>query len=302
MTADSAITVAVSTRDRPVALDRCLASLVANCPTVVIVVDQSTADDTARLVDRHRASGLPIEYVKHGGAGLGASQNAAISRASSEFVAVVDDDCVASPDWLSSLERALASDELDLVGGRVLPMEPEGDRVHPVSSRTSTVRRRLGRGALPWLVGSGNNFLVRRELFLRIGGCDERLGPGSPLDGGVDIDLFHRLLGAGARALYEPDAIVYHERQTSAARRERRPMYGRGTGAAIAFWLRGGDWRALRVLLAWIWLRANLLFGALVRANGPAIREELVMLRSTIGGLVAGLSASRASKSRAPAS
>ncbi|HEX7185065.1 MAG TPA: glycosyltransferase [Thermoanaerobaculia bacterium] len=288
------ISVAISTRHRPDALARCLDALAAGdlLPAEVVIVDQSRDDRTQGVVEERLGGPLLLVYVRQDAQGLAVAQNAAVARTTRPVVAVTDDDCVPAPDWLATLERVFADPGLDGLAGRVLPMAPEGDRIFPVSSRTSTVRRDFGsrRGrAVPWEVGSGNNFALRREWWDRVGGCDERLGPGSPAQGGVDMDLFHRLLRAGARLRYEPDALVFHERQTRADRLARRPMYGRGMGACCALWLRQGDLYALRVLLGWLGLRTGAMIRFLRRGNGSGVREELLLLAGTAAGLVHGL-------------
>jgi O-antigen biosynthesis protein len=285
------ITVVISTRNRAPALDRCLRSLAAGeCrPDDIVVVDQGDDDSAADVVVQHRHAGLPIAFVRHGGRGLGASQNAGFAHARNDIVAVIDDDCVAHERWMSEIESAMAQrPDLDGVTGRVVPLEPVGERTFAVSSRTSDVRREFVGQALPWEVGSGNNFALRREAFARVGGCDERLGPGSPARGGVDMDLFHRLVRAGSRIAYEPSVIVYHERQTRAERRARRPMYGRGMGTAIALWHRNGDTTARRVLAAWVRLRFRQMRLALARGDWRDVGDELTMLASTVSGLAHG--------------
>ncbi len=171
----------------------------------------------------------------------------------------------------------------------MLPLEAEGARRFPVSSRLSEDRREFSGKAVPWDVGSGNNFALRRSWFERIGGCDERLGPGAPLRGGLDMDLFYRMLRAGGRARYEPAALVLHERTTREGRIARRSAYGYGMAAAIALWLRQGDRFAWRILLSWLLLRSSLLARALGRARWTAAREEALVLQGTTLGFIRGL-------------
>jgi GT2 family glycosyltransferase len=258
-------------------------------PTDVIVVDQSSNQETRSVVDKCRRSTLPITYITQEPLGLAVSQNTALAHATCPVVAVIDDDCIADRKWLAILEQAFAlPDHLAAVTGRVLPLPVDGDRIYPVASRTSTVRRDFTGKTLPWPVGGGNNFAVRREWFSRVGGCDERLGPGSPAQGGVDMDLFYRLLRAGARIRYEPDALVYHERQSKAGRIARRPMYGRGMGACCAFRLREGDLFAVRLLGEWLFFRGRLLAGALLRREWMSAHEEWLMLQSSARGVIHG--------------
>jgi GT2 family glycosyltransferase len=255
----------------------------------VIVVDQSSNDETRLVVEQCQSRVLPIKYIPQTPLGLAVSQNTALSRATCSVVAVIDDDCVADPRWLATIERVFASsDSLDVVTGRVLPLEPEGERVYPVASRTSTQQRDFSGKAPPWPVGSGNNFAVRREWFHRVGGCDERLGPGSPGEGGMDMDLFYRLLRAGALIRYEPEAVVYHERQNKAGRIGRRPMYGHGMGACCALRLREGDFYALPLLGHWLLFRSQLLVRALLHRRWMSVYEEWLILQGSLRGLVHG--------------
>jgi cellulose synthase/poly-beta-1,6-N-acetylglucosamine synthase-like glycosyltransferase len=271
-------------------LGRCLESLKAGerLPDEILVVDQSTESATSDVVAgwRERMMGLPITYVRHDARGLGAAQNVAFGRAGHPVIAVLDDDCVAHRSWLRVIASRLDErPDLDAVTGRVLPLDPVGARTFPVSSRVSEVRREFAGQAVPWEVGSGNNFAARGEALTRSGGCDERLGPGSPAQGGVDMDLFHRLLRTGSRILYEPEAIVYHERQTREERKARRPMYGRGMGTAIALWHRAGDRSSAFVLREWTRLRIRQMRLAAMRGDWTDVGDEITMLLSTVQGL-----------------
>jgi GT2 family glycosyltransferase len=285
------VSVAISTLDRPAALGRCLDSLLDGTasPAEIVVVDQSL-DETARGVVEQREQGVPIRYLPSQTRGLGAGQNAAVAASREHIVGVVDDDCVAHEGWLETLAQLFREEPtIDVVGGRVLPLDSSADGLYPVSSRTSSVAREFRGKALPWDLGSGNNFAFRREWYERIGGCDERLGPGSPARGGVDMDLFYRLLRAGAVGRYEPALIVYHERTTRQERLARRVPYGRGMGAACALWLRGGDMYAVRVFTAWGLLRSRLLVSALRHARWTSAYEEVLVLGGTAQGVVHGL-------------
>ena len=144
MTTPADISVVISTRNRAEQLERCVESLRQgrSSPAEVVIVDQSTDDVTAKLTAALTTADSPLVYVRHAGRGLGASQNVGVSRSTRPIVAILDDDCVADVEWLTIIARTFGSDPtLDVVTGRVLPLEPVGDRVMPVSSRTSAMRR-----------------------------------------------------------------------------------------------------------------------------------------------------------------
>jgi GT2 family glycosyltransferase len=286
------VSVVICTRDRPDALARCLAALRAGeaRPAEVVVVDQGRGESARPAAEALRAEGWRVAYLPQEPRGLAAAQNAGVGTASSPYVAVTDDDCVPDRGWLAVLARTFAEDPgVDVLAGRVLPAEPVGEKRVPVSTRASVARRDFRGRQVPWHVGSGNNFALAREWYLRVGGCDERLGPGAPGQGGVDMDLFYRLLRAGARVRYEPEALVLHERQTPADRRARRPMYGHGMGAACGIWLRQGDAYAVPVLARWLLLRLARVARPADTGRLEAVREEAAILAGTARGLLFGL-------------
>ena len=283
---DPAVSVVVSTLDRPALLARCLDALLAGtrAPAEVVVVDQGDPAGVRQVLEARRGRGVELVHLVQEGRGLSRSQNAGVAGASSAVVSVVDDDCVPDARWVevAAREHARAASPL-LLTGRVLPLPAEGDRVRALSSRTSTVRVVLPPQAPPWQVGTGGNFSVDRAAYLHVGGNDVRLGTGTPGRAGNDLDLFRRLQRAGVTTVYEPDLVVLHERATVAEHRARRWTYGFGAGACVALWRRQQDPRALPLLRAWLRLRLDILRGD--RTAATLVAESRVVL-----GTVAGLS------------
>lgn len=291
-----AVTVAIATADRPEALARCLDSLAggSRLPDCVVVVDQSSGESTHAVAN---AAPVAITYVPDRGRGLGRAQNLAFATATTPLIAVLDDDCIADEQWLERIAELFGADAgLAGLAGRVLPLEPVPAGNVAISTRPSTVRRTFGFTLEPWNVGSGNNFAIRADWFRRIGGCDERLGPGAPGQGGLDMDLFYRLLRAGGRMAYEPSVVVFHETKPRRERVVRRGAYGYGMGAAAVFRHRDPDPRALAVLRTWLFYRLRLLGRALWERRLRAVQEELLMLAGTMRGIVFAL---RSRKARA---
>jgi GT2 family glycosyltransferase len=291
----AALSVGISTRDRPEMLQRCLEHLLAGqvLPAEIVIVDQSRDSRTRQVVEGiHLPAPIRIVHLPHAGSGLGAAQNLAFEHASQPLVAVTDDDCVPEPDWLAQIERIFSQPGApDVLTGRILPLGPDQPGRYAVASRFTTEMVDFDRRAMPWDIGSGNNFTARRSWLLRTGGNDERLGPGAPGQGGGDMDLFYRLLRLGARMRYDPAVLVYHERTDRAGRLGRRGPYGYGMGAACIFWLRQGDWNALRVLARWFLMRFERLFKALLRLRLYRAYEQVLVLSGTFRGIFYGLRA-----------
>lgn len=286
------ITVAVATLDRPEALARCLDAMLAGdlLPRELLVVDQSAGDAARAVVEAIDRRGVEVRYIRQPRLGLSASRNAAVARATSPLVAVTDDDCVPSASWLATIARDFASgDAPDVVTGRVLPLGPDVPGLYAVSTRESTTRAiRTGR-VEPWHVGTGGNLAFRREWVDRAGGYDERLGAGSPGEAGEDMDLFYRLTTAGARVLFDPESVVYHERKSWATLVARQRCYGRGIGAFATIWTRRRHAYPLYILALWLGHHAKRLTRAAAGRRWDVIRETISTLRGTAGGVVYGL-------------
>jgi cobaltochelatase CobN len=76
---------------------------------------------------------------------------------------------------------------------------------------------------------------IRRETLREVGGWDERLGAGTSFPAAEDNDLGFRLLEAGYRIAYHPEAVAWH--RAWRAERDYLPLrwaYGRGQGAYYA--------------------------------------------------------------------
>lgn len=285
------ISATIATVDRPEGLARCLDALLAGSvlPAEVIVVDQSADDATERIVLTWPRSRVSIVYVRQPRSGLSASRNGALVRVSYPLVAVIDDDCVPDPEWIAAIVSAMSSKTApDALTGRILPFGPELPDTYVVSARVSLLRRDFSGKTAPWLVGSGGNFAVKRRWLECVGAWDERLGAGSPGKAAEDMDLFYRLLRAGARIRYEPNALVYHERATRARRLATRLSYGFGIGAFCSLWLRRGDPYVLFVLGWWLRWQCWDLSVATVRRQWLDAYQQWLSLRGTVGGLIYG--------------
>ena len=116
------ISVIVPTRNRPVALARCLTSLAQQdlWPEAfeIVVVDDGSM--TPVTVDAALAARTRVRVLRQEHAGPATARNLGIQRAAGTFVAFTDDDCVADRTWLSALVKALADNPGAGIGGQVV--------------------------------------------------------------------------------------------------------------------------------------------------------------------------------------
>jgi GT2 family glycosyltransferase len=205
-----------------------------------------------------------------------------------DIIAFSDDDCVPARDWLASIERTMISVPADGVTGNILPLETDTAGEYPISIRTHQQGMIFHGRVLPWQVGSGGNFAIKRTWLFRIGGYDERLGAGSPGKAAEDTDIFYRLLQAGAAIYYQPEAVVYHERQDAARLLRSFWNYSYGIGAFTAKHARKGDLYAAYMLGVWsFWLLWRTV-SSIMRRNRLYAGEGLLSLRGCSHGLAYG--------------
>jgi len=178
-------------------------------PDEVIVVDNAPTDETATVV-----AGLGVRYVVEPRRGVSAARNRGAEEATGTIVAFLDDDSVASEDWLERLVDAYASSAGAVaVGGRIALRWPTAKPpwLDGLDGYYGTFdlgpRRALRYPEYPY----ASNMAIRRDALLAVGGFPVELGRrGASLVSNEEDGLFRRLTERGWSTLYEPDAVVYH--------------------------------------------------------------------------------------------
>ena len=219
-------------------------------PAELIVVDQSdTPDPALSTLTTERA--CRFRYLWTPIAGVSRARNTGIAAAEHEILVFTDDDVAVTPSWFGELVRALLrAGPRAAVSGQVLPgpAQTRGGFVPStkVDKNAAVYEGRVGKDVL-----FSNNMAMFRSAIDEVGNFDERLGPGAPFLAAEDNDLGFRLLEAGYRIFYVPEAVLYH----LAWRTERdylplRWSYGYGQGAYYAKHLSLTDrymlWRMVR--------------------------------------------------------
>ena len=241
---ERAVSVVICTRDRPAALERCLASLPRQTlsPHEIIVVDNAPTNDDTREV----CLAAGVTYVRESRPGLDIARNAGARQASGEILAYTDDDVVLHDRWLERLTRAFDAPSIAAVTGLVLPAELEtpaqwhfeqfwsfGQGFERRDFTPAFLDQQEGDPPPVWRIGAGANMAFRREIFATAGFFDERLDVGAAGCSG-DSEMWHRILANGGVCRYQPSAVVfhYHRREFDALRRQLF-AYMRGHAAAL---------------------------------------------------------------------
>jgi GT2 family glycosyltransferase len=224
----ASVTLIVCTRDRPADLARCLDALAASSrtPDETIVVDNSPRTPAARDVVGARPG---VRYVLAPEPGLSRARNAGVANSTGELIVFTDDDAIVTPTWLERLIAPFADDGVEAVTGQVLPAELETP-AQVVFERLGGLGRGFHRrdygydwytshrrhGVPVWTIGAGASMGLRRSALARLGGFDERLGPGAA-GCNDDSEMWYRILASGGRCVYEPSAVVWHRHRREMA-------------------------------------------------------------------------------------
>jgi glycosyltransferase involved in cell wall biosynthesis len=263
--------VIVATHDRPSALARCLGSL---------IIQSTTRSFEIIVVDNHPQSGLTasvaeqfptVRWLGEPIAGLSQARNRGIRDARGAVFVTTDDDVIAPSAWLERLTGPLFDGEDGLVAitGNCLPWKVEteaealfeayGGLRHDDQPREFDLKWMNGwRISFPqvWRIGSTANAAFRARLFQpqAVGLFETCLGAGTPAGAWEDLYFFYRILRAGYRIRYLPDAELLHAHREDLAGFQRQLCaYRRGETAFLTLVLvRHGDLRTLGQILLWI--------------------------------------------------
>jgi glycosyltransferase involved in cell wall biosynthesis len=271
------VTVVVCTRDRDVELRRCLASLQGQSypATEILVLDNASTTPRAAEVAAQVKGPHPVRYAFEATPGLSAARNTALSLATGDIVAWIDDDEVADEHWVTEIVAAFSANAAAVaVSGLVLPGEL---RTAPQLWFETYGGLSKGRGITPGVFhiddddveplfplpafGAGANMAFRREVLQRYG-FDTALGAGTASRGGEDILVFTQLLLDRHTVVYAPAATTRHFHRDDHEGLTKQ-FYGYGTGLT-AFYValvRDRPLQGLRLLRlvprAWATLRGT---------------------------------------------
>jgi len=209
----SLVSVIVPTSDRAPLLRGCLESLLnQDFPEdryEIVVVDDGSSDGTADLVLAVAEEAAPklVRYVRQERMGPAGARNTGVREAEGNPLLFVDDDMMAPPTWVRTMVEATARHpDVDCFGGRiVLQLEGTAPRLCGREPLGET-ELDLGDEERPAEVVWSANMAATRRAFSLAGMLDERLRSGE------EMEWEHRLLQAGGKILYVPEALLWHRR------------------------------------------------------------------------------------------
>ena len=215
------VSVVIPTFRRPDALDRTLTALAKQAQhddVEVVVCDDGSPDADAaqnrRIVD---ACGIQAIYFRQSNAGPAAARNSGARTATAPLLLFLDDDCAPTPGFVDAHLRARVAAERIAVLGHV-DWAPHL-RVTPFMELV-TRGAQLNYGAIadhsrvPFTSFNTANCSIWRDDLERAGWFDETMPRYAAME---DTEFAYRLVQAGARIVYRPEAVVHHEHEVELA-------------------------------------------------------------------------------------
>ena len=252
------ITVVISTRNRSESITQTIQSILKNdYPHYELVVVDQSEDDFTESSLQSFLTYPHIRYKKTAAKGVSQGRNLGIVDATTELIALIDDDCEAPTNWLHELAAAFAVDHrIGIVFGNVFPGPHDSTagfipiyvRKEPLLVKSIWDKHRVE--------GISACMGLRRSVWEKLRGFDEMLGVGAPFQSAGEVDFTLRVLIAGYFVYETPAVSVLHHGFRNWEQGKRLMYrYWYGTGTTFAKHLRCGHGSMVLLLarLAWRW-------------------------------------------------
>jgi glycosyltransferase involved in cell wall biosynthesis len=185
----------------------------------IIIVDNNSTDGTEQLIHSYTASyKTKFRYFKETKQGKSYALNLAITVSQSDVLVFTDDDVILDSQWLNEIIQFFNETEVDVLGGRVLPLyppqTPQWVKENRYALRGPIVSYDYGEDIIDYSSGRisefiGANMAYKKNVFETTGLFNTDLGVGRGLLG-EDIDMIQRAAQAGKKMFYNGKALLWH--------------------------------------------------------------------------------------------
>ncbi|MCD2448857.1 glycosyltransferase family 2 protein [Methylicorpusculum oleiharenae] len=205
------IDICIATYKRQELLGKLLKSLskqtLINSIKLRIIIIDNDPEQSARLTVENFFYDKDIVYIYdvQPKKNISLTRNKALDFVTADYLAFIDDDEWAVPNWLNLLLNASQQYNADIVFGPVLPQFPEDTPEWILKG--GFFYRNNKTGAVLTHGASGNVLIRAPKAFKNTLYFDPKYG----LTGGEDTELFHRLYLLGAKMIWCNEALAYED-------------------------------------------------------------------------------------------
>lgn len=246
-----------------------------------IIIDNDSKDGSLERLDASVLSDCRIEALgRNSGFAEGNNIGAKLSRG--RWLALLNADAVASPDWLQKLREAIeaypdcamfASTQISMDDDQILDGAGDGYTAYGFAwrgcyHRSVNIQPGFGETFSP----CGASAAYRRETFLEFGGFDERFFCFME-----DVDLAFRMRLAGEYCLYLPDAVVTHKGGGLSGEQSEFSVVHGARNRVWAYWANMPSWLLFVTLPGHLVLTAYLLIWYFGRPYSSHVWKGTVM-------------------------
>ena len=202
----------------------------------VIVIDDGSTDDTARVISERRAKNYPLTFRPQANAGPGRARNHGVSLASGRYILFIGDDTVPEARFLAEHARVHCDANDDALAACLgYTGWPPGERVTAFMDYINDYGLQFGYKLIrdgeivPFNFFYTSNISLDREIL-----CNEPFDTTFPAAAWEDIELAFRLDALGLKIRYNASAVTLHYHEMTVDSFARR-QYTVGRSGAIFY-------------------------------------------------------------------
>ena len=219
-------------------------SVVINSPQAseIIFADDASTDDSVNYIRQLQKKYPHIKILSHrSNLGFGPNSNHAVKSAKNDLVVLLNSDIKPHPDYISNALKHFKDPKVFGVGFA----EKGHENYARIFWKEGYLQHEPGRSnkthISAWV--SGGSSIIRRSIFLKLGGFDRIYHPFYS----EDLDLGYRAWKSGYTLLWEPSSVVEHRHESTMSKFPKKLLdYVKERNRLLTVWRNITDQNLLR--------------------------------------------------------
>lgn len=210
------LTIVICTYNRahilPEALESLLRQTVSPEDYYLLIIDNNSTDNTQEVLIPFKERFPYMRIVMEYNQGLSHARNRALKECQTEWLAFLDDDAKAHPDWVETILKTIEKGDFDGFGGPYYAWHHYGPAPRWLPEDFGTYESPQGYGLLEENTYiPGGNSVLRCDAARSVGTFSTELGMNGDHCGyGEETQFFERMRTAGYRMGYVPQMKIDH--------------------------------------------------------------------------------------------